>query len=434
MVDMSSLPPKTRIGKQPSLVIASLLGLILLATTGLYTWRKATTPTVNPTPVTLPQIKAITALGRLEPQGEVIKVAPPPDLGGAKIQEIRVKEGDRVKKGDTLAILDTLDKKQREVEVAQAQLEVSQANLEIIQAGAKTGDIQAQAATIKRLEAELTGALATSKAKIARLQAQKRGEKAAQSATLARLEAELNNAQRELQRYTILGKEGAISDADLDQKRLTLAKAREVYEEAQATYSQTQETLNEEITEAQAIYQEKQASLTQAIQEAEAKLNSIAQVREVDVNKARAEVSKAAADLAKVRADLAKAYVKAPQDGQILKVYSLAGEQVNATEGILELGNTAQMLVIAEVYETDINRVRLGQTARVKSENGTFVGELTGKVSEVGLKIGKKDVLNTDPAADIDVRVVEVKIKLDADSSQKIKNLTYAKVVSRIEE
>jgi HlyD family secretion protein len=50
----------------------------------------------------------------------------------------------------------------------------------------------------------------------------------------------------------------------------------------------------------------------------------------------------------------------------------------------------------------------------------------------VGLKIGKKDVLNTDPAADVDARVVEVKILLTPESSKKVAGLTYAKTLVKI--
>ena len=56
--------------------------------------------------------------------------------------------------------------------------------------------------------------------------------------------------------------------------------------------------------------------------------------------------------------------------------------------------------------------MRLGQKATISSDNGAFTGELQGSVVEIGRKIGKKDVLNTDPAADVDARVVEVKIAL----------------------
>jgi HlyD family secretion protein len=57
---------------------------------------------------------------------------------------------------------------------------------------------------------------------------------------------------------------------------------------------------------------------------------------------------------------------------------------------------------------------------------------LGGTVRVVGLKIGKKDVLNTDPAADVDARVVEVKILLTPESSKKVAGLTYAKALVKI--
>ena len=38
---------------------------------------------------------------------------------------------------------------------------------------------------------------------------------------------------------------------------------------------------------------------------------------------------------------------------------------------------------------------------------------LTGTVEQIGMKVGKLDALDTDPAARTDARVVEVKIRLD---------------------
>jgi len=46
--------------------------------------------------------------------------------------------------------------------------------------------------------------------------------------------------------------------------------------------------------------------------------------------------------------------------------------------------------------------------------------------------LAKKDVLGTDPSADIDARVVEVKILLRPESSKKVEGLTYAKVLVKI--
>ena len=68
------------------------------------------------------------------------------------------------------------------------------------------------------------------------------------------------------------------------------------------------------------------------------------------------------------------------------------------------------MYAVAEVYETDIGRVRVGQPAVVHSP--ALLHELAGEVERIGLKVGKKDVLSTDPVADADARVVEVRIRL----------------------
>jgi HlyD family secretion protein len=53
-------------------------------------------------------------------------------------------------------------------------------------------------------------------------------------------------------------------------------------------------------------------------------------------------------------------------------------------------------------------------------------------VDHIGLQIGKKDVLDTDPAADTDARVVEVKIRLDPEASQVVAGLTYLQVNVKI--
>jgi HlyD family secretion protein len=85
------------------------------------------------------------------------------------------------------------------------------------------------------------------------------------------------------------------------------------------------------------------------------------------------------------------------------------------------------MMVVAEVYETDILRVRPGQQATI-SNRALPETTLQGRVERVGLQIGKKDVLNTDPAADVDARVVEVYIRLDPESSARVAGLTNLQV------
>lgn len=109
-------------------------------------------------------------------------------------------------------------------------------------------------------------------------------------------------------------------------------------------------------------------------------------------------------------AELALAVVRSPLDGQVLEVHARQGERVGP-DGIAEIGRTQRMFAVAEVYETDIGRVRVGQPATVTSP--ALTAPLRGHVDRIGLKVGKKDVLSVDPAAKTDARVVEVEILLD---------------------
>ena len=55
---------------------------------------------------------------------------------------------------------------------------------------------------------------------------------------------------------------------------------------------------------------------------------------------------------------------------------------------------------------------------------------LTGQVERIGLLIGKKDILKTDPVADADARVVEVDIRMeDPESAARLTNLRVDVVI-----
>jgi HlyD family secretion protein len=114
-------------------------------------------------------------------------------------------------------------------------------------------------------------------------------------------------------------------------------------------------------------------------------------------------------DLAESR--LRRTVLRAPQAGQILNILTWPGERTESDEPILQMGNTDEMHAVAEVYETDIGLVRLGQRAIITSP--ALPEPLTGEVVQIGVSIHKNDVLDVDPAADADARVVEVRIRLD---------------------
>ncbi len=413
--------------------------------------------------------KAVTALGRLEPLGEVIKVsAPSSQMGSSTIERILVKEGAQVKAGQPIAILDNRQRLEAGVSKAQEDVKVAAANLDKIKAGAKQGEIAAQKAEISRLESQLRGEGATYVAtkarltaqlkwqpaaqsgKIQALQAQLSGEKPTQAATVSRIESQLRNAEVDYKRYQQLAAESAIEATKVDAKRLEVETARQQLAEAKSKYNQTIATLNQQIienqatknnletttvqqlAEAKANYDKTLATTAQQIAAAKATLSKISEVRTVDVQGARAELARAQAATRQAQAELAQAYVRAPVAGEILKIRTRAGEVPANGTGIVEMGQTSQMVAVAEIYESDIAKVRVGQTAIVSSESGAFGQKVRGTVSSIGLQIGKKDVLSTDPAADTDSRTVEVKIAIDPTDSQIIKSLTNSKVAVKI--
>ena len=142
---------------------------------------------------------------------------------------------------------------------------------------------------------------------------------------------------------------------------------------------------------------------------------------------AEVAVKIAVANLAAARADLALSEVRSPSQGKVLVIHTRAGERVGP-EGILELGRTDEMVAVAEVYETDIGRVREGQRATISSP--ALPKLLTGTVERIGLMVAKMDVLGTDPVARTDARVVEVDVRLD--DGQEAMDLIYLQVTVEI--
>lgn len=406
-----------------------------------------------------PIVERVSALGRLEPEGTTIHVFAPTAMEGARVENLKVSHGQQVRKGDIIAVLDTYDRRQSAVRAAQEELGVARSKLAQVEAGAKQGEIKAQQATISRLQAERDTQTAAQQATVARVIAETDTQTASQQATVAKviaetatqidaqqaaiaeLQAELDNAKLEYKRYETLYRQGVITASSRDSKQLTAqtaqhkvdrakanlnritASGKQQIAEAKANLRRIQTSGKQQINEAQANLQKIQTSMQQQVKESQFTLSKIAEVRPVDVKVARSQLAQAQAKVAQEQANLDAAMVRSPQAGKVLKIHARAGERVG-NEGIISLGQTDRMVAVAEVYELDLGRIRSGQTATVTSKNNAFTDVLNGKVVEVGLEINKQDVLNTDPAAKFDARVVEVKVLLDEPSSRRVAGLT----------
>ncbi|MDM9385176.1 ABC exporter membrane fusion protein [Chlorogloeopsis sp. ULAP01] len=416
---------------RPSIAIATIAVLSAVGI-GVYTVKQSRSAELKAQQqlVQLPQIKTVTALGRLEPKGEVIKLSAPTSAEGNRVEQLLVKEGDTVKAGQVVAILDNRDRLSSALDEAKEAVQVAQANLQKVEAGAKQGEIQAQKAGIARLQVERGTEIAAQKATIARLQAEKDTEIEAQKATIAQLQAELDNAQAEYQRHQTLYQEGAISASSRDSKRLVWQTTQQQVNQAKANLRRIQTSRQQQLSEAKANLERIQASRQQQIKEGEATLDQIAEVRPVDVAAAQAEVNQAIAATKRAQANLQQAYVRSPQDGQVFKIYTRPGELVS-NDGIVEIGQSQQMYAVVEVYQSDVNKVRPGQKVQIDSDS--LPGKLSGTVERIGWQIQRQNVINSDPSSNIDARVVEVHVQLDNASSQKAAKFTNLQVQAAIE-
>lgn len=338
--------------------------------------------------------KQVVALGKLIPRGEVIKLSVT-NAEDSRVNQILVEEGDRVDKNQVIAILQGFENRERDLEEAEKNVELAQAKLEQTRAGeTKQAELAAQKANISRLESQL------------------RNETQEKQAAIASTAAQLRQAKLTFERNQTLRDQGAVSQQTLDQVREQLDMAQANLNERKAQLNNTEQTLKEEIN-----------------QEGE-NLARLEEIRPVDVRVAEIELERAIIAVEQRRADLEDTKVKVPIAGQILRINTRVGEQVNTQRGIVELGRTDEMYAIAEVYETDISKVRIGQPATINSEYGGFAGNLKGTVDHLGLQVGSKELseASEDPTQDENSRIVEVKIRINPEDGRKVAHLTNMRV------
>lgn len=173
-----------------------------------------------------------------------------------------------------------------------------------------------------------------------------------------------------------------------------------------------------------------QTTSSPQLSEAKANLARIAEVRPTDLQAAEAEINRAKAAVNQAKADLEQAFVKSPQNGSVLSINTHPGELIGDS-GIVEIGQTDPMYAVAEVYQSDIRRVRAGQRVRLTSDS--LSDELQGTVEWIGAQVQRQNIINTDPSENIDARIVEVHVRLDDASSQKAAKFTNLQVKAVIE-
>ncbi len=128
-----------------------------------------------------------------------------------------------------------------------------------------------------------------------------------------------------------------------------------------------------------------------------------------DLEIARAAVAQAEAQLQQTRTEIERALVRAPVDGEVLKVYVHPGEYVAAAQGqaLVVLGHVDRLHVRVDISEHDIDRFRSAAPARAVTR-GQARKEYPLRFVRLEPYLVPKKSLTGDNTERVDTRVLQV--------------------------
>ncbi|MEM7487521.1 MAG: HlyD family efflux transporter periplasmic adaptor subunit, partial [Pseudomonadota bacterium] len=252
----------------------------------------------------------------------------------------------------------------------------------------------------------------------------------------ARLESDVASARAALgvQRAALVQARADVT-ASLDEARAGLERAEATAQAADAELTRATSLLERGVT-TRSVFDAALARATEAQRDVASRRATLSRFETAGdapqpaILVAEANLAAAEADLARAERIRDEAFVRAPIDGTVIDVVVRPGEKPG-TEGIMDLGDTTAMSVEAEVYQSLIGRVAIGDPVQVLAE--AFATPLSGTVTAIGLEIGRQSITSDDPAANTDARVVDVIVALDADGSARAARFTNLEVVARID-
>jgi HlyD family secretion protein len=227
----------------------------------------------------------------------------------------------------------------------------------------------------------------------------------------------------------------AAVQASRDEAQAALDQAVATATEAEATLVRTEELFSRAVATQATLESVRTAAqgAKLAVARAEATLTRFAGVAledQPDVIVASRNVDAARADLARARLDLARAEVVAPIAGTILDIHATPGQRPPG-EGIMDMGDTGQMMAEVEVWQDRISAVREGQPVELAA--AALGTTLQGQVSSIGLTVGRQGLISDDAAENKDARVIRVLVMLDAASSEVAGRFTNLEAIARID-
>lgn len=282
-----------------------------------------------------------------------------------RLVELNVREGDRVRKGMTLARLDT--------EQLQLRRERDRAGVEAArgQAAQLETAIQWQREALESDIAQRRAQLREAQARLDELQAGARPQEIEQArAALDAAKAEAQRAERDWERAQALYKNDDISAAQYDQFRSRFNGAVAARRQAEEKLALVIEgARKEDIAAARALVARAEAALRMA--EA-SRLEVKRRLQELETRKAEIERARAQAGIA--QSELDDAVAIAPIAGVVLVKSAEVGEILAAGTTILTIGDIERPWLRGYIPETHLGRVKLG--TRVKVTADSFPGKV----------------------------------------------------------
>ena len=263
-----------------------------------------------------------------------------------RVREIRFREGDVVRAGEVIAILDDDQVRAREdaaksaVETAEARVRSSQQQISVLRAQEKSSSI-----SVDQSKMDSEGRVNQARAQIA-----------AAEAGLAQARAANNQAKYDYDNQSQLAKDG-----DLSERQGMLAKSN--FEATTAAVHAAEE----QVKAARAAYNAQLAALKNP-----AILSSQTLSIQEQINKAQSDIAGAMADAERARAQLREAaanrsdlQIVAPFDGTITVRSVEPGEVINPGTAIVTLVNLQELYLRIFIPIAEIERVRVGQPAHI---------------------------------------------------------------------
>jgi HlyD family secretion protein len=318
-----------------------------------------------------------------------------------KIIEMNKQQGEPVKKGDIIAVIDNTNQKYT-VDQLQAVVNMKKAKLEELQAGARPQQIEQAEAQLRAAKAQLD--LQTSGNRAEQIEQAKNGISiAGEAVNTAQLT--YDHAASQYKDTAELYKQGVVSKNDFDNAKYKLdttekqlSSAKYQLDNAKQQLSALNGSTTQTINAARANYDAANAQLKL--------LQSGATKHTIDA--AQADLDQSVAQLNMAQNTLSNCNIIALDDGIIISKNYELGDIVNTGSNIADIAISNDLYVLAYIPDKYLDKIYYNQALNVK----TATGVQTGTVSYISLKseYTPKDLQSTSESKHKDVKI-KVSIK-----------------------